>query len=100
MTSIRVALPAHLQKLAEVSGEVTVQVGGIPTLAEALDALEDAHPVLRGTVREHGSEGRRAYIRLFAEGRDLSHDPPGTPLPESVLTGEEPLRVVGAIAGG
>lgn len=100
MSTVRVALPPHLQRLAKVSREVALPVGDRPTIAEVLDALESAYPVLEGTVREHGSEGRRAYIRLFACGRDLSHDPPGTPLPDEVASGSESLKVVGAIAGG
>ncbi len=100
MTTVRVSLPAHLQRLAGVSAEVRLTVSDAATLAEVLDALEEKYPVLKGTVREHGAAGRRAYVRLFACGRDLSHEAPGTPLPAEVMIGEEPLRVVGAIAGG
>jgi sulfur-carrier protein len=100
---IRIELPAHLRTLAKVSGEVrlpVVPVGKAPTLAATLDALEEAFPVLRGTVREHGTGERRAYMRVFACGRDLSFDPPEAPLPDEVIAGAEPLRIVGAIAGG
>ncbi len=100
MTTVRVSLPAHLQRLAGVSAEVRLRVNDTATLAEVLDALEAEYPVLKGTVREHGADGRRAYVRLFACGRDLSHESPDAPLPARVVAGEEPLRVVGAIAGG
>jgi sulfur-carrier protein len=100
---IRIELPAHLRTLAKVPGELRLSVnsgGKAPTLAATLDALEEAFPVLRGTVREHGTGERRAYIRVFACGRDLSFDPPEAPLPIEVAEGREPLRIVGAIAGG
>ena len=97
---IRVALPAHLRTLARVSDEVSVQVDGPPTLGAVLDALEDAYPVLRGTIRDHVTKERRAFIRFFACEEDLSHDPPNTQLPEAVIAGKEPFMVVGAIAGG
>lgn len=98
--TVRVALPPHLRHLAEVPAELEVAVEGTPTLGSVLDALEARHPVLRGTIREHGSQGRRPLIRFFACGRDLSHESPGAPLPEPVRTGREVLHVVGAIAGG
>lgn len=98
---IRVGLPPHLRTLSGVTGEAEVEVGGEgATLREALDALEAAHPVLRGTIRDHGSGERRAMIRFFACGRDLSHEPMDTALPGEVVAGDEALDVVGAIAGG
>lgn len=99
--TIRVELPTHLRTLAGMDREVRLEVpGGGPTVAAALDALEAAHPVLRGTIREHGGGPRRAYMRYFACGEDLSHDPPERPLPGPVLRGEEPLQILGAISGG
>lgn len=97
---IRIALPAHLKTLARVDGEVTVEVPGPVCLRTVLDALEVRHPVLRGAIREYGTRRRRAWIRFFACQQDLSHDDPDALLPESVARGEEPLLVVGAIAGG
>ncbi len=98
---VRVVLPPHLKVLAEAPGEVTVEVEGeAATLEAVLEALEDAYPVLRGTIRDHGGGGRRPLMRFFACGRDLSHEPPGARLPEEVEAGREPLLVVGAIAGG
>lgn len=97
---IRVELPQHLRTLAHVEGEVQLQVEGPATLGSVLDALEAAYPMLRGTVREHGSQERRPWIRFFACKEDLSHEPPETPLPDAVGKGEEPFMVIGAIAGG
>lgn len=97
---IRVVLPHHLRTLANVSKEVEIQVEGPKTLGVILDSLEAQYPMLRGTIRDHVTQERRAFIRFFACGRDLSHEPPDAPLPESVATGAEPLRVVGAMAGG
>jgi hypothetical protein len=97
---IRVVIPHHLRTLAQVDKEVTLQVAGEPTLGAVLDALEAAYPVLRGTIRDHGTKQRRAFIRFFACGLDLSHEPPETRVPEAVAAGTEPLRVVGAMAGG
>jgi molybdopterin synthase sulfur carrier subunit len=97
---IRVELPAHLRTLARVGGEVTVDVQGPVTLRAVLDGLEAAYPVLRGTIRDHGSLKRRPFLRFFACEQDLSHDLPDAPLPDAVATGVEPLLVVGAIAGG
>lgn len=93
-------LPAHLLRLAGISGEARIEVSGTPTVEGVLDGVEARYPMLRGTIREHGSGERRAYLRFFAGGEDLSHDRLDQPLPESVCTGEEPLQVVGAIAGG
>lgn len=100
MTSVAVALPTHLRSLAGLRGDVTVEVPRSPTFADALDALEAAHPVLRGTIREHGTLARRPFMRYFACEHDYSHEPPTTPLPEPVVHGADVLRIVGAIAGG
>ena len=97
---IRVALPAHLRTLARVSGEVELDVAAPVTLRAVLDELEARFPTLRGTIREHGTLKRRAFIRFFACAEDRSHDSPDTPLPEAVAKGEQPFLVVGAIAGG
>jgi hypothetical protein len=97
---IRVALPAHLRRLASVSGEVTVEVPGPVTQRSVLDALEASYPMLRGTIRDQATKQRRAFIRFFACQQDLSNDSPDTALPEEVERGKEPLMVVGAIAGG
>jgi len=97
---IRVELPYHLQTLAGVGAEVTLEVDGVVTLGGVLDALEARYPMLRGTVREHDTGRRRPLVRFFACQEDVSHDPPDTPLPEAVATGAEPLLIVGAIAGG
>ena len=97
---IRVLLPLPLRTLAHVDGEVELQVEGGVTLRSVLDALEARHPALRGTIRDHVMQERRAFVRFFACEQDLSHEPPDAPLPEAVATGEEPLLVVGAIAGG
>ena len=97
---IRVRLPQHLRTLAGVDGEVRLSVPGSPTQAGVLDALEAAYPVLRGTIRDHGTAKRRDFIRFFACGRDLTLEPPDAPLPEEVASGKEPFRVVGAMAGG
>ena len=97
---IRVALPVHLRTLAGVGGEVRLDVDGQPTQRTVLDALEARYPVLRGTIRDHVTKERRAFIRFFACGRDLSLDPPDDPLPDAVASGAEPFRVVGAMAGG
>ena len=100
MTRVRVALPAHLRTLAGIDDEVEVDVGGGPSVGDVLDALEARFPMLRGTIRGHGSDRRRDFIRFFADGQDLSLAPLTTPLPEAVLSGAEPLIVIGAIAGG
>ena len=97
---IRVVLPAPLRRLAQVDGEVRLEVTGTVTQRSVLDALEASHPALRGTTRDPATQKRRAYVRFFACGRDLSHELPDAPLPEAVATGTEPLLVVGAIAGG
>jgi hypothetical protein len=97
---IRVELPGHLRALAHVKGEVTVEVAGTVSVLSVLDALETQYPMLRGTIRDHVTQQRRPFLRLFACGEDLSHEPPEAPLPEAVANGKEPLLVVGAIAGG
>lgn len=97
---IRVVLPTHLQRLADADREIELAVEGPATLAAVLDALEDRYPMLRGTVRDHVTKERRAFIRFFACGEDLSHEPPESPLPDEVASGTEPLRIVGALAGG
>jgi len=97
---IRVLLPAHLRTLAQVGGEVKLDVEGRATQRALLDALEARYPMLRGTLRDHATQRRRAFVRFFACGRDLSHEPPDAPLPDPVATGAEPFRVVGALAGG
>jgi hypothetical protein len=97
---IRVELPAHLRTLAGVGREVEIEVGSPPTIRSALNALEERYPVLRGTIRDHVTLERRAFLRFFACGQDLSHDSPDAPLPDAVARGEEPLLVIGAVAGG
>jgi molybdopterin synthase sulfur carrier subunit len=97
---IRVTLPAHLRKLARVDGEVKLDVGGQITQRSVLDALEADYPMLRGTVRDHVTQKRRAFVRFFACGEDLSHEQPDAPLPDAIATGTEPFMIVGAIAGG
>ncbi|RIL05918.1 MAG: hypothetical protein DCC71_08580 [Proteobacteria bacterium] len=97
---IRVALPAHLRTLAKVAGEVRLEIAGDVTPRAVLDALEERHPVLRGAIREHGTLRRRAFVRFFACGRDVSHEPPDAPLPEAIAKGDEPFVVLGAMAGG
>jgi molybdopterin converting factor small subunit len=97
---IRVVLPAHLRTLAHVEGEVMLDVEGEVTQRSVLDALEARYPVLKGTIRDHSTLERRAFVRFFACGQDLSHDPPDTPLPAEVVKGTEPFLVVGAMAGG
>jgi molybdopterin synthase sulfur carrier subunit len=97
---IRVTLPAHLRKLAQVEGEVKIEVQGQVTQRSVLDALEIAYPMLRGTIRDHVTQQRRAFVRFFACQQDLSHELPDAPLPDAVATGAEPFMIVGAIAGG
>jgi sulfur-carrier protein len=97
---IRVVLPAHLRTLARAGGEVQLDVDGVATQRTVLDALETRYPVLRGTIRDHVTHKRRPFMRFFACERDLSHDPPDTPLPDAVNAGTEPFLIVGAMAGG
>jgi hypothetical protein len=97
---IRVVLPYHLRTLAKVGAEVTLEVDGPVTQASVLDALEARYPVLAGTIRDHGTRRRRPLLRFFACEEDLSNESPDAPLPAPVARGEEPLLIVGAIAGG
>lgn len=97
---IRVLLPAHLRTLARVGGEVQLDVAGPATQRKVLDALEADFPMLRGTMRDHETQQRRAFVRFFACEQDLSHEPPDAPLPAAVALGAEPFVVVGAMAGG
>jgi hypothetical protein len=97
---IRVVLPAHLSNLAKVTGEVRLDVSGSVTQRLVLDALESRYPVLRGTIRDRNSGRRRAFVRFYACEEDLSNEPPDAPLPDQVAKGEEPLLIVGAMAGG
>ncbi len=97
---IRVVLPAHLRALARIDGEVELEVGSGATQRAVLDALEARYPMLRGTIRDHVTQQRRPFVRFFACEQDLSHDPPDTPLPDDVVSGAEPLIVLGAVAGG
>jgi len=97
---IRVVLPAHLRTLAKVDGEVELDVAGQVTQRSVLDALEAQYPVLRGTIRDHPTGRRRAFVRFFACEQDLSHEEPDAPLPEAVTRGAEPFLIVGAMAGG
>ena len=97
---IRVALPFHLRRLAGVESEVQLDLSGPVTQRSVLDALEAKYPMLRGTIRDHGTLKRRAFLRFFACEQDLSHEAPDTPLPEAVAAGTEPYLIIGAIAGG
>lgn len=97
---IRVVLPTHLRRLAQVDGEVQLQVDGPVTQGSVLDALEARYPALRGTIRDHGTLRRRPFVRFFACEEDLSHEPADALLPDDVATGREPFVVVGAMAGG
>jgi molybdopterin synthase sulfur carrier subunit len=97
---IRVTLPTHLRTLAGVADEVTLDVSGPATQCSVLDALEARYPVLRGTMRDHVSKKRRAFVRFFACEEDISHESPDAPLPDAIVKGAEPFMVIGAIAGG
>jgi sulfur-carrier protein len=97
---IHVVLPHHLRSLAQISGDVIVEVPAPVTLRAVLDALEARYPVLRGTIRDHVTQQRRPFLRFFACEEDLSHELPDAPLPEAVVSGKEPLLIIGAIAGG
>ena len=97
---IRVTLPPHLRKLAQVDGEVKLDVEGEVTQRSVLDTLEARYPMLRGTIRDHTTKKRRAFVRFFASGEDLSHDSLDAPLPDPVASGAEPLLIIGAMAGG
>jgi hypothetical protein len=97
---IRVVLPQHLRTLAQVKGDVELQVEGPVTQRSILDALEARYPMLRGTIRDHVTQQRRPFLRFFACELDLSHESPDAPLPDAVASGAEPFYVIGAIAGG
>jgi len=103
VTTVRVVLPGHLKRLAEVEHEIALDVDATPdavSLGAVLDALESAYPVLGGTIRDRTTGRRRAFVRFFACEQDLSHEPADAPLPADVISGREPLLVVGAMAGG
>jgi hypothetical protein len=97
---IRVVLPFHLRTLARVEGDIELEVNGPVTQRSVLDALEARYPMLCGTIRDHVTQQRRAFVRFFACEEDLSHESPDAPLPEAVASGTEPFLVIGAIAGG
>jgi len=97
---IRIILPPHLRGLAQVKGELQLEVSGIPTVRSVLDKLEANYPMLTGTIRDHVTQQRRPFLRFFACEEDLSHESPDTPLPDAVVSGKEPLLILGAIAGG
>src|SRR5687767_12086208 len=97
---IRVVLPAHLRTLARIEGEVKLEVEGQVTQRSVLDGLEFKFPMLCGTIRDHVTQQRRPYVRFFACEQDLSHESPDAPLPDAVVTGQEPLIILGAVAGG
>ncbi|HXE76073.1 MAG TPA: MoaD/ThiS family protein [Candidatus Xenobia bacterium] len=97
---IRVVLPPHLRTLARVAGDVELEVPAPVTLGAVLDTLEARYPMLRGTIRDHATQQRRPFLRFFACEEDLSHESPDSPLPEAVVSGAEPLFIIGAIAGG
>jgi len=98
--TIRVELPQHLRTLAHVGHEIQLQVDGPVTQRSVLDALEAAYPMLRGAIRDHVTQQRRAFLRFFACQEDLTHEPPDALLPDDVVSGKEPFLVIGAIAGG
>ena len=97
---IRVLLPPHLRGLAHIQGEIQLEIAGAITQRSVLDALEASYPMLRGTIRDHVTQQRRPFLRFFACEEDWSHQSPDEPLPEAVVSGKEPLLIVGAIAGG
>jgi len=97
---IRVVIPQHLRTLAQVQGDVELAISGPVTVRSILDALEARYPMLRGTIRDHGTLARRPFLRFFACGQDLSLDSPDAPLPDAIASGAEPFYIIGAIAGG
>jgi len=97
---IRIELPAHLRRLAQVDSEVKIDVAGQATQRSVLDALEACYPMLSGTIRDHVTQERRPFLRFFACEEDLSHERPDAPLPDAVASGAEPLLIIGALAGG
>jgi hypothetical protein len=98
--TVRVELPQHLRTVAQIHGEVALEVAGTATQRSVLDALEARYPALLGTIRDHDTGKRRPFLRFFACQEDLSHESPDAPLPEAVASGKEPLLIIGAIAGG
>ena len=97
---VKVELPAHLRTLARVGPEISIELRGVATQGALLDAIEATYPVLCGTIRDHVTHTRRPFVRFYACGEDLSHLPPDTPLPHSVVSGTEPFLIIGALAGG
>jgi sulfur-carrier protein len=97
---IRVVIPAHLRTLARVNGDLEIEVVGPATAQTVIDAIEARYPMLQGTIRDHVTKQRRAYLRYFACEEDISHESPDAPLPDSVASGAEPFFIIGAIAGG
>lgn len=100
MSTIRVQIPYHLRNLARIDGDVTLDVAGPVTIRAVLDALEARYTMLRGTIREHDTLKRRPFLRFFACEEDWTHQSPDAPLPDAVVSGKEPLLIIGAIAGG
>ena len=97
---ILVTLPAHLRNLARVNGHVEIEIKGAPTISALLNAVEEKYPMLRGTIRDHNTHKRRAFLRYYACEKDLSLEPPETQLPETVISGKEAFLIIGSIAGG
>ena len=97
---IKVTIPYHLRNLARVEGDLEIEVGEPATIGAVIDAIEERYPMLRGTIRDHYTQKRRPWLRFYANKEDLSHDGLDAPLPPTVLSGEEPLIILGAIAGG
>jgi sulfur-carrier protein len=97
---IRVMIPTHLSRLANTGREIELALDGTPTINAVLDALEAQYPMLRGTLRDYSTKQRRPFIRFFAIGQDLSHEPTDAPLPDEVVQGKQPLLIIGAMAGG
>jgi sulfur-carrier protein len=97
---IRIMIPTHLSRLANTGREIELDLEGSPTIGGVIDALEARYPMLRGTIRDHSTKQRRPFIRFFALGQDLSHEPPEAPLPDEVAQGFQPFLIIGAMAGG
>ena len=97
---IRVILPTHLWRLANTGREIEIEVDGPVSISAVLDTIEAQYPMLRGTIRDHATKERRAFVRFFASGEDWSHEPADKPLPDEIMQGKEPLRIIGALAGG
>lgn len=100
LATVRVVLPFHLRTLAQVTGEVRLEVASPVTQRAILDALEARYPTLRGTIRDHSSHHRRAFLRFFACEQDFSNESPDAPLPDAIASGQEPFLIIGALAGG